>query len=174
VPAKEKIEQVDDLSAKLSRSSSVIVADYRGLTVEDANALRAKMCEASVEYRVAKNRLMKRALEKSGFDANDEILAGPSGFAFSFEDPVAPAKVLTAFAEDNENLQIKGGWLGTERLSLKTIAQLASLPSREQLLARMMGSLMSPATKLAMGLKQTVSKVAYALKAVADAKPADA
>lgn len=172
MPSKQKFDAVADLTEKLSRSKSVVVADYRGLTVAQVNKLRKKMREANVDYEVVKNRLFKIAASENGFDQMDAMLKGPSAFAIGYEDPVSPAKVLSEFAKDAEKLQIKGGWLGTQSLSINHVKDLANMPSREQLLARMLGSLNSPITKVAIGLNQAVSKVAYAVKAVADQKQA--
>ena len=158
----------------MPQSKSVVVADYRGLTVGEINELRTRMRNASVEYRVAKNRLVRRAVAECGFDPLDEVLQGPSAFAIGYEDPVSPAKVLAEFGKSNGKLRIKGGWLGKQALTIEAIQNLASLPSREQLLARLMGSLKSPAGRLAIGLHQSVAKLAYAVRAVADARPEEA
>lgn len=172
LPSKLKIETVSELTEKLSRSKSVVVADYRGLTVSQVNKLRAKMREANVDYAVVKNRLFKIAAAEKGLDPMDAMLKGPSAFAIGYDDPVSAAKIVSDFAKDADKLQIKGGWLGTQALSAAAVTDLANMPSREQLLGRLLGSLNSPVTKLAIGLKQCISKVAYAMKAVADQKEA--
>lgn len=172
MPSKLKFDKVSDLSEKLSRSKSVIVADYRGLTVAQVNKLRSKMREANVDYAVVKNRLFKIAASENDFDPMDAMLKGPSAFAIGYEDAVSPAKILSEFTKEAEKLEIKGGWLGQRSMSAVAVKDLASMPSREQLLARMLGSLNSPITKVAIGLNQAVSKVAYAMKAVADQKEA--
>jgi large subunit ribosomal protein L10 len=168
VPSQRKIDLVAQYAERLGRSKSVVVADYRGLTVAEVNALRALMRKASIEYRVAKNRLFKKAAAECGFEPLDEALQGPSAFAFGYEDAVLPAKVLSEFAGKTEKLKIKGGWLGKRALSAQTVIRLAKLPSREQMLGRLIGSLRSPAARVAISLRQAVSKLAYALKAVAD------
>ncbi|MCX7014093.1 MAG: 50S ribosomal protein L10 [Candidatus Sumerlaeota bacterium] len=169
MPSKKKLDRMDTYVEKLGRSQAVVVADYRGLTVAEVNDLRQKMRAQSIEYRVAKNRLMKRALAELGFDPLDDALQGPSAFALGYADPVLTAKALADFAKANEKLAIKGGWLGKRALNADEVKALAKLPSREQLLARLLGSLKSPVTKAAFALRQSVSKVAYAVKAVADA-----
>ncbi len=170
LPSKQKIDAVAELTEKLSRSKSVVIADYRGLTVAEVNRLRTKMREANVDYQVVKNRLFKIAASENGFDSMGTVLKGPSAFAIGYDDPVAPAKVVSDFSKDIEKLKIKGGWFGTQALDVAGVQSLANLPSREQLLARMLGSLNSPVTKLAIGLNQAISKIAYAMKAVAEAK----
>lgn len=170
MPAKEKIDIVSSLKDKLERSQSVIIADYRGLTVAEVNELREKMRGANVEYRVAKNRLMKLALTECNFETQGSPLKGPSAFIFGYADPVTAAKILTEFAKTHDDLQIKGGWLEKRTLTADGVRQLASMPSREELLARLAGSLKSPISRVAIGLRQSVSKIAYAIKAVADAK----
>jgi len=170
MPSQEKIDAVKELAEKFERATSVVVADYRGLTVTKINQLRANMRKASVECKVAKNRLVKLALAECGYDPLDDVLQGPSAFAFGYEDPVSPAKVIAEFGKDSDFITIKGGWLDKRAMTADAIEALAKLPGREELLGRLIGSLNSPLTKLAMGLKQTVSKIAYALNAVADAK----
>lgn len=172
MPAAEKVEAVKQLAERFERATSVVVADYRGLNVEQINRLRKQMREASVECKIAKNRLVKLAVQASGYDALDDVLQGPSALAFGYDDVVTPAKVIAKFGKDNEFLKIKGGWLDRRSMTVQTIEDLARMPSREELLGRLVGSLNSPVTKLAMGLKQTVSKIAYALQAVSEAKQA--
>ncbi len=174
MPSAAKTEAVAALVKSIGEAKSVIVADYRGLTVAQVSELRAKAREASVYYKVAKNRLVKLALKECGLDTLDDLLQGPSAFAMGMEDPVSPAKVLAEFSKDNDALRIKGGLLGAEVLSADDVMKLASMPSRDELLARMLGSLQSPVTKVAIALNQTVSKIAYAISAVADQKEAEA
>ncbi len=173
MPSEAKTEAVAALAKSIGEAKSVIVADYRGLTVAQVSELRTKAREASVYYKVAKNRLVKLALKECGLDPLDDVLQGPSAFAMGMEDPVSPAKVLAEFSKENEALEIKGGFLGAEILSVEDVKKLASMPSRDELLSRMMGSLQSPVTKFAIALNQSVAKIAYALKAVADQKPAE-
>ena len=174
LPSKQKIEALSELTEKLSRSKSVVIADYRGLTVAQVNALRRKMRDANVDYQVVKNRLFKLAAQENEFDPMEKVLKGPSVFAIAYDDPVSPAKLLSEFSKDADKLQIKGGWLGKQALSVSAVKNLASLPGREQLLGRLLGSLNSPITKVAIGLNQAVSKVAYAMKAVAEQKESQA
>lgn len=170
MPKPEKLEAVATVREKLSRSKSVIVTDYRGLTVAQMTDLRSRLRKEGVEYKIVKNRLAKIALREAGMDDMDDYLKGTTALAFGIKDPVGPAKVLTAYAKDNEKLKIIGGLMDNQRLNTVAIGELAQLPSREVLLSRLLGSITSPVQKLAYGLNQTVAKVVYAFDAVARKK----
>ncbi len=132
---------VDSLREKFERSKVVIVTDYKGLNVDRINELRRKLKDADIEYRVVKNTLLVRAAK----DTDVEVLAphfkGPSAVALSYQDPVAPAKVLTDFAKDNDKLEIKIGAMSGKILDLAGIKALSSLPSREVLLGQLLGAM---------------------------------
>lgn len=166
MPSKEKLDTVTAVKEKLSQAKSIVVADYRGLSVAEMTTLRAKLREEGVELRVIKNRLAKIALKESDMDTMDEHLKGMTTIAFGMNDPVSPAKVLSEFAKDNEKLRILAGQMDNQVLDAAGIAELAKLPSRDVLLGRLLGSLTSPVQKLAYGLNQTVAKVVYAVDAV--------
>ena len=170
MPNKHKLETVAAVKEKLAQSKSVVVADYRGLSVGKMTTLRAKLREQGVELRVVKNRLAKIALKESGMDPMDPYLKGMTTIAFGIQDPVSPAKVLAEFAKDNEQLRILGGQMDNQLLDAAGINELAQLPSREVLLSRLLGSLTSPISKVAYGLNQTVAKTVYAFDAVARQK----
>lgn len=169
-----KIDAVEALVEKLKKAKSVVVTDYRGLTVADVTELRSKLRAENIEYRVAKNRLCKIALEKAGCDSLDEVLTGPTAIAFGYDDPVPAARVIYEFAKDNESLKPKGGLLNGERIDLTTLEKLSKLPSREELLQRLLGSLQSPATKTAQALNAVGSNLVFALKALEEKKRAEA
>lgn len=166
MPSKDKLDTVVAVKEKLSQAKSIVVADYRGLSVSEMTTLRAKLREEGVELRVIKNRLAKIALKESDMDTMDEHLKGMTTIAFGMSDPVSPAKVLSEFAKDNEKLRILAGQMDNQVLDAAGIAELAKLPSRDVLLGRLLGSLTSPVQKLAYGLNQTVAKVVYAVDAV--------
>ncbi|MBX7245818.1 MAG: 50S ribosomal protein L10 [Candidatus Sumerlaeaceae bacterium] len=170
MPKQYKIDSVADIKDRVSKAKSIVVTDYRGLTVLDMTILRAKLRAEGVEYKVVKNRLAKIALKDAGLPPMDELLKGTKAIALGMKDPVSPAKVLTAFAKDNDKLKIVGGQMDNRVLDANAILELSKLPSREVLLSRMLGSLTSPVQKLAFGLHQTVAKVVYALDAVARQK----
>ncbi|MDY5729928.1 MAG: 50S ribosomal protein L10 [Eubacteriales bacterium] len=138
-----KQQVVADIKSKFEQAQSVVVVEYKGLTVEQVTDLRAKFREAGVDYCVLKNTLVKRATNELGITGLDEVLEGPSAFAFGMTDAVAPAKIISEFVKKNktETIKVKSGLLGKEIISPAQIEALASLPSREVLLARLLGSL---------------------------------
>lgn len=174
MPSQVKIELVSELKDQMARAKSIVLSDYRGLTVEQMTNLRVKLRGQGAEMRVIKNRLAKLAMKDAGLPVPEDHLTGPSAFVFSMEDPTAGPKVLTQFAKDNVKLSIKCGLFERSVMNAAAVATLASLPSREELLGRLLGGLKSPVARFAICLKATVNKVAYALKAVADKKQAAA
>lgn len=138
-----KKQVVADIKEKFEQAHSVIVVEYKGLSVELATDLRAKFRAEGVDYCVLKNTLVKRAVNELGISDLDSFLEGPSAFAFGMKDAVAPAKIVSEFMKKDktESLSIKSGLLGKELLTTKQIEALASLPSREVLLSRLLGSL---------------------------------
>ncbi|MCX7018044.1 MAG: 50S ribosomal protein L10 [Candidatus Sumerlaeota bacterium] len=170
LPNPQKNKAVEQIKEKLARAKSIVVSDYRGLTVGEMTNLRNKLRKEGVEMKVVKNRLAKIALRESGFNTMDEHLKGTKALAFGMADPIGPAKVLMAYAKDNEKLKVVAGLMDNCLLDIAAISELAKLPSRDVLLARLLGSLSSPIQKLAIGLHQTVAKIVYALDAVARKK----
>lgn len=152
-----KKAQVAEVIDVLKAAQTGVLVDYRGLTVEEDTALRTKLREANVKYFVMKNTLLLRAAKEVGLEALEEALHGPTAIAVSTEDAVAPAKVLSDFAKENEKLEIKSGFMDGAIMSLDEIKTLASTPSLETLIAKMMGSLNS-----------SVSALARTLAAIAD------
>ncbi|MBF0369256.1 MAG: 50S ribosomal protein L10 [Magnetococcales bacterium] len=134
---------VEEVKATLEKSNIAIVTHYRGLTVAEMTALRRDMRKSGSEYRVVKNTLTKRAAQGTSFEGLGEILTGPVGLASS-SDPVAPAKVLSDFAKTHPNLQIIGGIMEGRPIDLAGVNALAKLPSREVLLAKLLGTMMGP------------------------------
>ena len=152
----EKKQIVADLVEKLKGAATGVFVDYRGLTVAEDTQLRAKLREANVEYKVIKNTLCRFAVNELGMTELDEILNGPTSLALSVDDPVAPAKILADFAKENENLEIKAGFMEGKVITLDELKALASTPSRETLYAKMLGSLNAPASNLARLLQAIV------------------
>ena len=169
---KAKEAEVAEIQEKLQKSQSVMFLDYRGLTVSEVTELRNKMRAAGVEYKVIKNTMMRRAAQEAGVEGLDEILEGPTAVAFGYEEPVAPAKILVDFIENAKKTQLKGGVLAGRAMSQAEIKDLASLPSKEQLLAKLMGSLNAPVTGLVMALSGIPRKLVYALNAIKEKKEA--
>ena len=152
----QKKETVAALIEKLKTAQAGVLVDYRGLTVSEDTELRAKLREAGVEYKVVKNTLTRFAAKEVGFDELDEALNGPTSLALGFDDPVAPAKVISDFAKQNENLEIKAGFLDGKVISLDEIKTLANTPSRDTLIAKIMGSLNAPVSNLVRTLQALV------------------
>lgn len=155
-----KAAKVAEVQEKINRAKSVILFDYRGLTVEEATNLRVEMRKAGIEYVVIKNGLVSRAAEASGIDSSvQELLKGPNAFAFSYEDAVAPAKVLKDYIKKVKKCEIKGGIIEGKVEDAVAVNAIADLPSREVLIARMLGSMLSPISGLAIVLDQIAKRL---------------
>lgn len=140
-----KSQVVTEIVEKLQKSSAAVVVDYKGLTVEEVTELRKKMREAGVEYKVYKNTLVRRAAKEVGIEQfNDELLVGTNAIAFGYEDPVAPAKIVNDFAKTHPKLELKMGFVEGEFYDAENIKKLAEIPSREELIAKLLGSLKAP------------------------------
>ncbi|MEW5908677.1 MAG: 50S ribosomal protein L10, partial [Thermodesulfobacteriota bacterium] len=163
---------VSELNDKFSKSKVVIVTDYQGLNVSAINELRRKLRSAGIEYRVAKNTLLIRASEGTEISLIKDRFKGPSAVALGFEDPVAPAKVLTEFADQNNKLEIKIGVLKGKILELKDIRALATLPNREILLAQLLSVMKGTPAALVRALNHIPAKLVYALNAIKEKKEA--
>lgn len=168
----DKIDLVNQVTDKLKASQSVILTDFRGLTVAEITTLRRELRQRGVEFKVIKNRLGKRALHDAGCDSLDAYLKGNTAWAFGLTDAVEPAKILSRFAKEHDKLVIKGGLLESRRIDAAMIGQLASLPGRKELLGRMAGVLKQPATKVALVMQASLTRVARAFQALADKKAA--
>lgn len=141
-----KAQVVAEMAEKLAACQAAFLADYRGLDVEQINQLRGELRQHGVEYRVVKNTLLRLAAKDTDVACLADFLQGPTAIALVGDDPVAPAKVLTEFAKKNDAFEIKAGSLGGKVLSLEEIKALADLPGREELLAKILGSLNAPAS----------------------------
>ena len=178
--AKVELKQpiVDEISAAIKDAQSLVVVDYRGLTVAEDTQLRKNLREAGVSYKVYKNTLVKRAVEGTDFEPISEVLEGPSAFAVSTEDATAPARVLAEFAKKAPNLEIKAGVVEGTYYDAEGMKAIAAVPSREVLLSKLLGSLQSPITNLARVLNQIAEKGGAADAAVeapaAEEAPAEA
>jgi large subunit ribosomal protein L10 len=154
-----KAEQVSKVAEKVKKAQSVVVFDYRGISVSEDTELRAEMRKAGVEYVVIKNHIMKRACENSGIDEKiAEMLKGPSAFAFGYEELSAPARILKTFVKKAKKCAIKGGIVEGGVMDPAQIGEIADLPSREVLIARMLGSMMAPVSQFAIVLDQIAKK----------------
>lgn len=136
---------VSEIVEKLNNSSSAVVVDYKGLTVAEVTELRKVMREAGVDYKVYKNTLVRRAAQEVGIEQfNDELLVGTNAIAFGYEDPVAPARILKKFIETHPKMKLKMGIVEGEFYDEAKIMELANIPSREELIAKLLGSLKAP------------------------------
>ena len=164
-----KKEVVAEVSAKIAKAQAVVLAEYRGISVEDITNLRKQARASGVYLRVLKNTLARRAVQGTPFEKLSDQMVGPLAYGIS-EDPVNAAKVLAAYAKGNDKLVIKGGSLPNQVLNAKEIGALATMPSREQLLASLMGTMNAPITKFVQTLNEVPSKFVRTLAALRDAK----
>jgi large subunit ribosomal protein L10 len=164
-----KAKQVEEIREKIEKAQSVVVFDYRGLTVEEVTNLRKEMRGANVEYVVLKNGMVERAAALMGIDASlNEHLKGPSAFAFGYDDPVAPARILRDTIKKVKKCEIKGGLINGTVADAAAMEKLADLPSREQLIARLLGSMMSPVSGFVIALDQIAKKMGGSAQATAE------
>lgn len=168
----EKKKIVEDLREIFSKSKVLIITDYKGLNVAAINELRGKLREADVEYKVVKNSLLVRASEDTDVSLIAEKFKGPSAIAISYDDPVAPAKVLMQFAKDNAKLEIKAGVMDGKALELSAIKALSELPSQEVLLGKLLSVLNGVPTSLVIALSDVPKKLLNVLNAVKEQKEA--
>jgi large subunit ribosomal protein L10 len=165
-----KKQFVEALHERLKKSSVVIVTDYKGLDVAAMTELRSKLRQAHVEYQVVKNTMLRRASEGTGAEVIKGEFKGPSAIALSMDDPVAPAKVLTEFAKTNNKLEIRVGVLDGKKMNIENIKALADLPSREELLARVLATMMAVPTSLVTALSDVPRRMVNVLQAIKDQK----
>ncbi len=167
----QKKQVVEDVSAVVSTSTAAVIAEYRGMTVEQMKVLRREAHDNNVYVRVVKNTLLRRAVKGTDFECLDKLLVGPLAFAAS-EDPVAVAKILDKYAKQFNALNIKAGSMAGSLLSEADIKALAQLPSREELLAKLLGTMQAPIAKFVRTLNEVPTKFVRGLAAVRDAKAA--
>lgn len=150
---------IDEIKDKFERAKSAVVVDYMGITVEEADSMRKQLREAGIDYTVYKNTLVNRAIQGTEFESLTQVLSGPSAFAFGYEDATAPARELNSVIKKLNKMTFKAGIVEGEFYDQEGILAIAKLPSRDELIAKFMGSIKSP-----------VSKFAYLLQAIADQK----
>lgn len=160
----EKKEFIDDVHSQLKAANLMVVTEYRGLTVAEITDLRRKMRASGAAFKVSKNRLVKLAAVNTKFEGASDMLKGPTAVAFS-TDPVAAAKGVVEFAKNNEKLVIVGGMYNEQKLDKKAIEQLAKLPSLDELRAKIVGMLKTPATRIACVLQAPGGQVARVIAA---------
>jgi len=167
---KEKQAIVAEVNDTASKALSAVIADYRGVSVDNMTSLRKKARDVGVQVRVIRNTLAKRAFEGTDFECMKEALLGPNIVAFSLEDPGAGARVFTDFAKENEDFEIKALSVGGKLLPANQIDALAKLPTRDQALAMLMGVMQAPIAKLVRTFNDVPAKVTRGVAAVRDQK----
>ena len=170
MPTAEKSATVSDLSQKISKADAIYLADFNGIDVAAVTQLRRSLREAGVDYQVVKNRLAKLAARAAGFDSLGEYFEGPTAMAFVQDDPVTPAKILQKFIDGGGKLAIKTGFVDGQILTPEAVKQLARLPSRDELIGKVIGSVQAPLYGLSAVLSGLLRGVVVALSAVKDQK----
>lgn len=158
--AKVELKQpiVDEIKGYVADAQAAVLVDYCGLTVEQDTELRKQLREAGVVYKVYKNTMLKRAFEGSAFEELSKHLDGPTAIAFGMEDATAPARILNKFAKEAEALEFKGAVVDGTYYDEKGIKLIATIPSKEELISKLLGSLQSPITNFARIIKQIADK----------------
>ena len=156
--SEQKQQAVAELAERIRNSVAGVIVDYKGITVEDDTKLRKELRESGVKYTVVKNTLIKRAAEQAELNGIEDVLNGTSAIATSDEDYVAAARILQKFADKHENFTVKTGYLDNEVISLEKIKSLAKLPSREVLLANVLGAFQAPIASFARAVQAIVDK----------------
>ncbi|MDW7674214.1 MAG: 50S ribosomal protein L10 [Bacillota bacterium] len=167
-----KQEIVAEVTEKLQQAQSVVIADYRGLNVAQVTKLRSELRQSGIDFKVIKNTLTKIAAKNAGVEGLDTYLEGPTAIAFGIEDAVAPAKILSKFAKDNKALEIKGGLIEGKIIDLDGVKALADLPSREELLAKVLRGMQSPLYGFANVLQGNLRNLVNVVDAVRKQKEA--
>ncbi|MCD8364727.1 MAG: 50S ribosomal protein L10 [Clostridiales bacterium] len=169
--AKVELKQpiIDEIAANVDGAQSVVVVDYRGLTVAQDTQLRKELREAGITYKVYKNTLMKRAFEGTDFALLDPVLEGPSAIAISKDDATAPARIIAKFAKTADKLEIKAGVVEGDFYDAKGMQEISAVPSREELLGKLLGSIQSPLANFARVISQIAEQGGSGATAVSEA-----
>jgi large subunit ribosomal protein L10 len=166
----EKAETVAAVHERLRSAKMAIVTEYRGLTVAQITRLRREIRQASGEYRVIKNTLVRRALKDTGYGALEMLLQGPNGWVFAYDDPVLLSKALVKFADDNEKIKIKGGVFEGEFLDPAKVKVLAQMPSKPELQAKLLAMIQAPATQLLRTIQEPGARVVRLIESIRKSK----
>lgn len=164
----QKAELVKETTQKIGESKSVVFVDYKGLGVADTEELKKQLRAEQVEYRVIKKKLLLRAAAESRVDVDPTLLEGQLAVAFSLADEVSAAKVIATFAKDRKDLKILGGILGDNVMLTENVKALAKLPSKEELLGKLVGTIKAPLNGFVQVLNGNTRGLVQALKAIAD------
>lgn len=166
----EKAGKVRELNETFSKAKFAVVADYRGLKVTELEKLRGELRQNNAQVQVAKNTLLKRAVEGTDYEGLSESFTGTTAIAFSFEEPVGPAKILSDFAKEFEALEIRAAAMDGNVLSADDVTALAKLPSKDQLLGQLCSVLVAVPTGLVRALNGVPNNLVYALQAIKEQK----
>jgi large subunit ribosomal protein L10 len=172
MPTAQKEQLVEEIKDRFNDSGAVLLADYRGLSVKQLEQLRVKLREAGAELTIYKNSLTEIAMRELALPSMAEYLSGPTAFIFGGEDPVAPAKVLTQFAKENKALELKVGLVENQVVDANGVKAIATLPSREELIAMLLRTMLNPIVGFARVLNGPTEAFARTVQAVADQKAA--
>ena len=172
MPTSDKELLVSEIKARLNDAGSLLLVDYRGLTVKEMQELRNQLRAAGSELKVYKNSLADIAIRELALPSLDAYLAGPTAIIFTGEDPVAPAKALTTFAKTHKALELKGGLVENQVIDAEGVKAIATLPSREELIAKLLGTMLNPIIGFARVLNGPTEAFARTVQAVADQKAA--
>ena len=160
-----KVDTVEELKETLGKVASLVLADYRGLKVSEVKNLRSEIRKAFCTYRVVKNTLVKRAIVGTPMEGLSDLLKGPTAIAYSFEDPVAPAKILEKFAGTLKNLELKGGYLDGETLDTAAVENLAKMKGKDELRADLLRTMKAPSESFVRLLAAGPTNFMYLLQA---------
>lgn len=169
-----KAEVVKEIADKMEKAQSMVLVDYRGLNVEELTEFRSIARKASVDYKVYKNTMMRFAAKETGNEGLLDYLVGPTAVAFSNEDPVAAAKIITEFAKKHKAMEVKAGMVSGKVISIEEVRDLAELPPKEVLVAKVLGGFNAPITNFVGVLQANLSGLARALDQIRVQKEASA
>jgi len=170
MPKPEKIEAVEKLTAKLKEAKSVLLTDFKGLNVEEISNLRAKLRESSVEYKVVKNTLAKITVENLGIEEISRYFEGTVAIALGEDDPIAPIKVIKEFNKKTDKPSLKAYYLDGQVFTGEEINQLANLPSKDMLIAQVVGTIGAPISNLVYSLNNLLQKTVFVINAIKEKK----
>lgn len=170
----KKKGEVAELSEKIKKAQAFVLADYRGINVQDDTQMRNDLRKANVEYKVVKNTLTKFAAEENGLNDLLPHLEGPTAIAISYTDPIAPAKILNEYSKKNDKIKLKAGYVEGKVIDIEGIKSLANIPSREELIAKMLGSFNAPISGFVNVLNGNIRGLVVALNAIAEKQGAKA
>jgi large subunit ribosomal protein L10 len=166
----EKAETVAAVQERLKNATMAIVTEYRGLSVAQMTRLRREVRQASGEYQVIKNTLVRRALENTAFGALERLLEGPNGWVFAYDDPVLLSKTLVKFVDDNDKFKIKGGVFEGEFMDSARVKVLSQMPSKPELQAKLLATIQAPAVQLVRLMQEPGARMARLLNALSQQK----